>query len=135
MRRTLDTSAGVRLTGEETIATLQAAKEAAEEEERGKKQRVEDRKAKKAENELAGERRAARLIKRVAVAAVAAAKVVAKEERRRKAAEAAEEADRDKENVSPYNVTTAVCAAVKPARYVCAVVKRGGGSGVEDAKE
>ena len=124
VRRTLDTSAGVLLTGDETIAALRAVKEAEEAEAAAKKQRVEDRRTKKAEKEkLVAEKRAARVVKKAAVAAVAAAKAAAKEEKKRRRAEAAEAADEDKENVSP-NVSAVVRAAAKPARYVCTVVKQ-----------
>ena len=98
VRRTLDTSAGVLLTGDVTIAALRAVKEADEEEAKAKRQRIEDRKAKRAEKEkLTAEKKAERLLKRAAAATVAAAKAAAKEEKKRKAAESAEEADRDKE--------------------------------------
>ena len=108
VRRTLDTSAGVLLTGDETIAALRAVKEAEEAEVMAKKQRVEDRRTKKAEKEkLVAEKRAAREVKRAAIAAVAAAKAAAKEEKKRKREEPAEATDEDKENVNP-NVTTAV---------------------------
>lgn len=124
VRRTLDTSAGVLLTGDATIALLRAAKEAEEAEAKAKKQRVDDRLAKKAENEkVAAEKKAAWVVVKAARVAAAAAKVTAKEEKKRKRAEAGEEAPEDKENVSP-NVSAAVIEAPKPARYVCSVVQR-----------
>ena len=124
VRRTLDTSAGVLLTGDETLAALRAVREADEAAVAAKKQRVEDRRTKKAEKEkLEAEKKAARLVRKAAVAAVAAAKAAVKEEKKRRAMEEAEAAEEDKENVSP-NVSTAVRAVAKPARYVCTEVKR-----------
>ena len=124
VRRTLDTSAGVLLTGEATLALLRAVKEAAVEEERVKKQCVDDRLAKRAEKErLGAEKKAASVAKKAERAAAAAAKAEAKEERKRRRAEAAVAAGEDKENVSP-NVSAVVRAAPKLARYVCTVVKQ-----------
>ena len=124
VRRTLDTSAGVLLTGEETIAALRAVREAEEAEATAKKQRVEDRKAKRDEKEkLTAVKKAERLVKKAARESAAAAKAAAKEEKKRKAVEAAEEANEDKENVNP-NVVAVTRVAAKPARYECTVVKQ-----------
>lgn len=124
VRRTLDTSAGVLLTGDATLAALRAAKEAEEAEEAAKKQRLADRKAKREEKErVAAEKKAARVVKTAERAAAAEAKAAAKEEKKRRRAEAAEAAAEDKENVNP-NVTTAARAVAKPTRYVCTVVKQ-----------
>ena len=125
VRRTLDTSAGVLLTGDGTRALLRAAAEAAEEVERVKRQKVEDRLAKRAEKEKeAAEKQAARLVKQAERTAEAAAKALAKEEKRRRKAEEAAAASEDKENVDP-NASAVVRAAPKPARYVCSVVSEG----------
>ena len=131
VRRTLDTSAGVLLTGAATMQLLREAKEAAEQEERAKKQKVVDRQVKRVEKErVSAEKKAARLVKRAARVAEAAVKAAAKEEKKRKRTEArheAEAADEDKENVNP-NVSAVVRAAPEPARYVCTVVKQRGGA-------
>ena len=127
VRRTLDTSAGVLLTGDATIAQLRAVKEAAEAEAAAKKQRVDDRLAKRAEKEKAtAEKTAERSAKKAERAAAAAAKAEAKEERKRKRAEAKEAAQADKENVNP-NVSAVARAAPKPAGYLCTVVRERGG--------
>jgi hypothetical protein len=125
VRRTLDTSAGVLLTGDETIALLHEAKEAEAEEAKAKKQRLLDRQEKRAEKEkVTAEKRAARIVKKAEKEAEAAVKAAAKEKKRRMRAEAAETADEDKENVNP-NASAAANAATKPARYECTVVKQG----------
>ena len=127
VRRTLDTSAGVLLTGAETLAQLRAVAEAVAEEERAKKAKVEDRKVKRAEKErLTVEKRAARAVKKAGRAAAVEAAAVAKAEKRKRE-EAAEAASEDKENVDP-NASTAVRAAPKPARFVCTVVRERGGA-------
>ena len=88
VRRTLDTSAGVLLTGEETLAMLREAKEAAAEEEREKRQKAENRQAKRVEKErVTAEKRAARVVKKAERAAEAAERAAAKEEKKRKRAE------------------------------------------------
>lgn len=125
VRRTLDTSAGVLLTGEETLQMMREAKEAVDEEEREKRQKAEDRKAKRAEKEkVTAEKRASRLVKKAERAAEATAKAEAKAEKKRKRAEAAEAAEADKENANP-NASAAANAATKPARYECTVVQQG----------
>lgn len=124
VRRTLDTSAGVLLTGDATIALLKAVREEAEDEERAKKQKVEDRRVKRVEKErLVVEKKAAQVVKKAAREAAAAVKAEAKEERKRERAEAVEEADEDKENVSP-NASPLVRAAPQPARDVPTVVQQ-----------
>lgn len=123
VRRTLDTSAGVLLTGEETLAMLREAREAAEEEEQAKRQKAEDRRVKRVEKERkADEKRAARVERRAEKAAEAAVKAAAREEKKRKRAEAAEAAGNGKENADP-NVSAVARGAPKSARYECTVVK------------
>ena len=124
VRRTLDTSAGVLLTGADTIAQLQALREAEEAAAAAKKQRVEDRTAKREEKvRLTAEKKAQWLVKKAERAAVAAAKAAAKIQKRAKVTEEVEAKDEDKENVSP-NVSAVMRAAAKPTRYVCTVVSQ-----------